>query len=108
MIRQRLPNRRASENFSFEHLGSPYIATISGFPNGDLAEIFLSNHRAGSHADACARDSAVVCSIALQFGASSKIISHALLRDPQGQASRPLGTALDLVLNTIPGQRPTG
>jgi len=62
-----------------------------------LAEIFLSNAKAGSHSDAAAKDSAVVCSIALQLNVPVETIRKALLRDPRGNAASPLGTALDLI-----------
>jgi hypothetical protein len=39
--RLRLPNRRPSEQFGFECNGLKYTASISRFPNGDLAEIFI-------------------------------------------------------------------
>jgi hypothetical protein len=95
--RERLPNRRASESFSFECNGLHYTATISRYADGRLAEIFLSNCKAGSHSDAAARDSAVVCSLALQGGVPLDVIRHALLRDGRGIASSPLGQALDLL-----------
>jgi len=66
--RRRLPNRRACETFAFECNGLDYTASISFFPNGELAEIFLSNAKAGSHSDGAAKDSEVVASIALQHG----------------------------------------
>jgi hypothetical protein len=96
-MRQRLPNRRPCETLDFSWLGMAFTATISRFPNGDLAEIFLSNHKSGSHADTAARDSAVVASIALQFGADVATLRRALLRDSQGHASGPLGVALDRI-----------
>ena len=40
----------------------------SFLPNRSLAEIFISNAKAGSHSDSAAKDFAVVCSIALQYG----------------------------------------
>lgn len=97
MTRERLPNRRASETFDVEVAGLRYKATVSYFLDGRLAEIFLTNGKAGSDADAAARDSAVVCSIALQYGAPAEVIRHALLRDARGIASSPLGVALDLL-----------
>jgi hypothetical protein len=96
--RRRLPGRRESETFAIECHGMAYTATISRFPNGSLAEIFLSNHRAGSHADAAARDSAIVCSLALQHAVPLETIRRALLRDSHGRASTPLGVALDLIV----------
>jgi hypothetical protein len=95
--RERLPARRASETFEFKCSGMSYVATIAHFDDGRLAEIFINNGRAGSDTDAAARDSAVVCSIALQYGTPAETVRRALLRDPRGVASSPLGIALDLL-----------
>ena len=94
-VRMRLPNRRASETFALECAGLSYVATISRFDDGRLGEIFLTNHKAGSAADTAARDAAIVCSIALQFGADAEVIRKALCRDSRGNANGPLGVALD-------------
>ena len=95
--RQRLANRRASESFGFTCGGMNYIATISRFDDGSLAEIFLTNHKVGSDTDCAARDSAVTCSLALQYGVPVAVIRHALLRDARGRPSGPLATALDIL-----------
>lgn len=96
-IRRKLSNRRASITFSFQCNRLAYSATISRYANGDLAEIFINNSKVGSDSDGAAKDSAVVCSIALQHGVPLNTIRKALLRDPRGIASSPLGTALDLI-----------
>jgi hypothetical protein len=98
IARECLPNRRASTTFGFECGPHCYFATISHFPTGELAEIFLGSGRAGSDIDAAAKDSAVVASIALQFGVPVNVIRKALLRDSEGIASSPLGVALDLAV----------
>jgi hypothetical protein len=95
--RQRLPDRRASETFAIESGGLAYVATVSRFPDGRVAEIFLTNHKAGSTAGLMASDAAVVASIALQHGVPLDTIRHALMRDGHGRASGPLGTALDMI-----------
>jgi hypothetical protein len=95
--RTHLPNRRSAEHFSFQCNGLRYAASIGRFPDGRLAEIFISNTKAGSHSDSAAKDSAVVASIALQFNVPLSVIRHALLRDQHGVASSPLGVALDLI-----------
>jgi hypothetical protein len=77
--RSRLPNRRASSSFNFECGPHSYIAMVWYFPGTHLAEIFLGNGRAGSDIDAAAKDSAVVCSIALQSGIPAEVIRKALL-----------------------------
>jgi ribonucleoside-diphosphate reductase alpha chain len=95
--RERLPNRRQGETFNLDCGGLSYTCTISRGRGGRVAEIFLSNHKAGSQADADARDSAVVCSIALQHGVPLETIRPALVRDARGVASSPLGVALDVI-----------
>jgi hypothetical protein len=101
-IRSRLPNRRPSETFALDCNGLSYLATVSRFHDGRLAEIFISNAKCGSHSDAAAKDAAVVTSIALQHGVSVDVIRHALLRDSHGRASSPLGAALDVVVEREP------
>ena len=50
-----------------------------------------------STADVNARDAAIACSLALQFGADVETIRKALCRDSHGRASGPLGAALDII-----------
>jgi hypothetical protein len=97
MTRQRLPDRRPSIVFGFECNGLRYTASASWFDNGQLGEVFVGNHRADSHADACAKDAAILASICLQFGASLDAIRKSLLRDSQGRPSTPIGCALDIL-----------
>ena len=96
-MRRVLPNRRPCETFGFVSQGQVYSASVAFFDDGGLAEVFLTNGKAGSDSDAAARDSAVTCSIALQFGTPMDVIRRALLRDPQGAPSSPLGVALDMI-----------
>ena len=93
--RQRLTNRRASETFNLECAGLSYSCTVSRFPDGEIAEIFLNTHKSGSSADTAARDSAICASLGLQFGVPLETIRKALCRDSHGRASGPLGVALD-------------
>jgi hypothetical protein len=95
--RRPLANRRASITFSFEVGGLAYVATASRYPDGAVGEIFLSNHKSNSTADVNARDAAIACSLALQFGADVETIRKALCRDSHGRASGPLGAALDII-----------
>jgi hypothetical protein len=97
MTRRRLPNRRSSETFALRWAGMDFTATISRFSDGTLAEIFLSNGKIDSTADTIARDSGVLASIALQYGASIEILRKTLLRDAHGAPSGPLGIVLDMI-----------
>jgi hypothetical protein len=98
-IRQRLPNRRCS--------GLGFTCTYSRFADGRIGGIFLNNHKSNSAADTNARDSAIVCSIALHFGADVETIRKALCRDSRGRASGPLGAVLDRLAEDETYPRPT-
>jgi Family of unknown function (DUF6074) len=88
---------RAELTFELEVADLPYTATIGRFPDGRVGEIFLNNHKSNSAAGTAARHSAIVCSIALQFGADVESIRNAVSGGSQGRASGPLGTVLDLL-----------
>jgi hypothetical protein len=96
-VRQRLPDRRLAETFDLEIGGLEFTVTIGRFADGALAEVFISNGKAGSDSDTAARDSAVVASIALQFGVPVEVLRHALMRNRDGSACGPLGAVLDIV-----------
>jgi len=100
--RERLPNRRACETLSFRCNGLDYVASMGRFADGRLAEVFISNGKAGSHSDAAARDASITFSIACQYGADPDVIRRALCRDGQGRASSPLGVVLDIIARRAP------
>jgi hypothetical protein len=95
--RRRLENRRAALSFDIEVAGLRYTCTVGKYPDGAVGEVFLNNHKSNSAADVNARDSAIMCSIAIQFGADVEIIRKALCRDSHGRANGPLGAALDII-----------
>jgi hypothetical protein len=95
--RERLPNRRLAETFQLEVGGLRYTCTVGRFLDGRVAEIFLSNTKPSSQSDVNARDAAVAASLAFQFGCPLEVLRRALLRDPAGRPSTPLGAALDVI-----------
>lgn len=97
-MRARLANRRASEFLEFESMGLRFTASLSRFPDGRIAELFLDNHKAGSAVGTLVRDAAIIFSFAIQHGADPEAIRRALCRDSQGNASGPLTKALDIIL----------
>jgi hypothetical protein len=105
-VRQRLASRRPSEFFEFESMGMRFTASVSRYPDGRLGEIFIDNHKAGSAIGTLVRDSAIAFSFAIQCGADPEQIRTALCRDSQGNASGPLGAALDLIANSSSAVRP--
>ena len=97
MTRERLPDRRANESFTFELNGLRFTATVSRFPDGRIGELFLTNHKFGNQSDTNARDAAILLSFALQYGVDLETIRRALCRDSQGRALGPIAQALDII-----------
>jgi hypothetical protein len=95
--RERLPNRRYSESFTFELSGLHFTATVSRYSDGRIGELFLNNHKSGNQSDTNARDGAILLSFALQHGADINAIRKALCRDGAGHPLSPIGKALDLL-----------
>jgi ribonucleoside-diphosphate reductase alpha chain len=94
--RQRLPDRRVNQTFTVECAGVKFTACVSHFDDGQLGEVFITNHKAGS-AGIMASDAAVAANLAMQYGCPVEVLRKALSRDARGAASGLLGTALDLI-----------
>jgi hypothetical protein len=92
--RRRLPHRRSSTFFDFTSMNMKFTASMSRDADGNVAELFLDNHKAGSSIGTLVRDTAIILSFALQHGANIDSIRKALARDSSG---RPLGAALDII-----------
>jgi hypothetical protein len=98
MIRQRLPNRRPAETFDLEITGLKYRVTVGYFPNGDPAETFVCNHKAGNASDVAARDAGILLSLLLQHGCDVKTIAAAVSRNRDGSASGVVAAVLDAIM----------
>lgn len=96
--RRRLPNRRPCESFGFRHGNIEYVVSLGFNPDGKLGEIFLSTTKAGTDLDAQARDSALQCSLLLQYGCPLETIFAALTRDNDGRPAGALGRAIEIAM----------
>jgi hypothetical protein len=95
--RLRLPNRRASTLFDFTSMNMRFTASISRDADGNVAELFVDNHKAGSAVGTMVRDAAIILSFALQHGADIEAIRRALCRYTSGRPLGPIGVALDIL-----------
>jgi ribonucleoside-diphosphate reductase alpha chain len=96
--RTRLPARHSCELIDFESMGLRFTAGVGRDPeDGEILELFLDNHKAGSAIGTLVRDLAIVFSFAVQHGATTEDIRRALCRDGAGRALGPLSTILDLL-----------
>ena len=86
--RRRLSDRRGSIRFPVQHGGHIYLATLSRFDDGRLAEIFLDSIKPNSEIATHVADAAILASMLLQFGVTAAAIRHSV--------SGPIATALAL------------
>jgi hypothetical protein len=91
-MRERLPDRRQAESLDFSLDGRVWTLTVGRFANGKIGEIFLNSSKESAIVE-LAQESAIVASIALQFGCPLEVLQHALA----GRDSGPLARALKLL-----------
>jgi hypothetical protein len=92
-----LPQRRFCETFKLRHWGANFSVGLGRYPDGRIGEIFINGEKVGTNLDVMARDSAVILSLALQYGVDIASLRHAVTRDGNGEASGPIGALLDLL-----------
>lgn len=90
MTRERLPNKRRSVAFNFEHECHLYRATSSRYDDGRLAEIFLDTGKINTPLQQNAETSAILVSLLLQHGVTIEEILHSI--------SGPIAVALELAV----------
>lgn len=95
--RNHLPARRFHETMTLRHWDANFAVGLGRYPDGQLGEVFINGEKAGTHLDVFARDAAVILSIALQSGVKVSALRHAVTRDPNGEASGPIGALLDIL-----------
>ena len=111
--RRILPQRRPSTSFVVEHVSlsgsySAYSASASFFEDGSVGEVFMSNTKAASDLDVAARDSAILFSFCLQYGARLEDIAAALTRDESGAPQGIAGSLADAVIGTAKAENGGG
>jgi ribonucleoside-diphosphate reductase alpha chain len=76
--RERLDGRRGHWLYRFQSGGHHFTGGVGRFPDGRLAEVFITGTKVGSAAETNAQDAAIVASLALQHGCPVDTIRHAL------------------------------
>jgi hypothetical protein len=87
--RERLADRRRHDVAEIEHGGFKLTVGAGRFSDGRLGEVFIDSAKTGSAIDTILKDSAILLSFALQFGADPADIRRALSR------TGPLAAVLD-------------
>jgi hypothetical protein len=92
-----LPQRRFCETFNFRHWEVNYTVGVGRYPDGRPGEVFINCDKIGTAADVLGRESAVIVSLALQYGVPLTAMLHAIPRDPDGKPSGPTGALLEKI-----------
>lgn len=101
MSREHLPNRRYSENFDINALGSHYTVQVGRYDDGRIGEVFIASNRVGSQGDVNARDAAVLLSLALQNGIPPEEIKDSLMHDADGNPEGVVGIIVAAVVEGL-------
>lgn len=89
--RNKLPERRKVETIKFEAFGHKWHASMGHYKNGDPAEIFIDTAKSGELLRSMCKDTAIVASLALQYGCPYSTLRDSLTRNS------PLSQAMDLL-----------
>jgi hypothetical protein len=96
--REALPHRRSAETFELERANTRFAVTVGFYPDGRVAEVFVTGAKVGSEFEAVARDGAVLLSLALQHGVPLDVMRHALTRESNNEASTVIGMVVDRLI----------
>lgn len=97
MSREKLRNRRQTLSLTVQHKNRDYLGSVSYFESGRVAEAFIQCGKAGTEIEALGRDTAVILSLALQYGCPLEILREAITREEDGTAAGPVGALLDKI-----------
>lgn len=92
--REKLPDRRDGDLFTFDFGQVQYTAQWSQYEDGRVAEMFMNAGKEGSSVDVTARECAVIISIAVQRGVPIEELFAALPKLPDGAPAGPVGMAI--------------
>ena len=96
--REPLPNRRLHETLEFEHWEQQFVIGMGrASPEAPCTEVFINCGKSGTQMETLARDSAVLLSLALQYGVPLEAMRHAITRNVDGSPSGPMGKLLDIM-----------
>lgn len=100
-MREMLPDRRRNETTEIEFAGEKYIITVGFYNNNKIGEVFINRvkdkvaSKLGTALDGACRDSAILMSMALQFGTPLQTIAGAITRDEDGTPDTIIGAVCD-------------
>lgn len=101
-MREQLPTRRASETVTLTHEGFTFHLSTGFYPDGNAGEAFIHAHgrNVNSMLTNILQDTAIIVSLARQYGVPIAKMREGVLRDEHGSATTIIGCALDAISNS--------
>lgn len=99
--RERLPERRESDSFTFIFEGVLIKAQFSRYGDARLGELFIDAGKLGSSANVAYKEASTILSVALQFGTPLEVLRKALPELADGSPAGPIGVALAVIAGEV-------
>ena len=107
MPREKLPPRRQSETVDLWHGGQRYHVTVGRYPDGRVAEVFLSGAKSGSDVDGLCADVGVLVSRLLQHGDTPALLASGMGRLGNGKTPASFaGAVVDVLMASAATESP--
>ena len=96
-----MPARRGCFSFTITFQGERYDVTVGSYDDGRPGEVFINrilgknSAKVGTLLDGVCRDSAILMSLAIQYGADLATMRHAITRNEDGEPSTIVGAIVD-------------
>ena len=101
-MRERLCDRRPSENEDIVFSGVIVSVSFGYYDDARIGEVFLSTRKIGTAVDTAVRDTAVLLSLLLQYGCTPSVIRRTLTTDERGDPEGLAGQVIDLIAQRWP------
>lgn len=95
--RVNLHSRRQHETFSLLHWNMKYKIGLGRSDDNVIREVFINCGRSGEQAETLARDSAILLSLALQYGVPIAAMKKSITRNVDGSPTGPIGAIIDIL-----------
>lgn len=97
-----MPGRRRSENTQLRFAGMDVEVQVGYYEDGRIGEVFMSTRKHGTTLDILLRDTALLISIALQYGSTLEELSKSAIRKEDGAADGLISTLHEHLKRVIP------
>jgi ribonucleoside-diphosphate reductase alpha chain len=101
IIRERLTDRRSSDETTVEHAGQSYVVGVGYYADGRPGEVFINTGKTSESIHQHAADAAVILSIGLQHGIPAEAFARSMPRHDDGTPYTIIGAVADMLAERV-------